>query len=1352
MDPKLEIFKSSNSKKLYRLTDRLFKQGAFNCYLTAQQFNLLDLILHKFKDQDTTYKVWNAFINSDLSLTFIEDEESTTVPPAPPLNKDSKSNNSSVSNNNNSTMTSHDSPSTQENVLYLKPGLKSSRNLCSTIRYLLYEKAIDYYFNDYMSERDSKNTLDFFDDDLDSEVEESDNTTTNSNGIVSNESKKDEVKTIRDEEDDYDDEEDDGDEEDDRKAESANGNNKVVDGNEDPMDIDNEIHTDDGLEIGPNGELTLKFEASLLTSKPDFPSPSEPVSSSDDVIGKMVHPILGTASAIESNIEKQNELKLIKNFNRVYHSFENDLPNIVKRRKLERSDKQLEMVSNGGGDSKAEDESEGHDGSESVNKLMELGGAANLSLKNLLGKIEESRDKLHLTDLELKNLIMDVRKNRSKWASYNKIGQEELYEACEKVVLELRGYTEHSTAFLNRVSKREAPNYYQIIKKPMDLNTVMKKLKNFQYTNKKEFVEDLMLIWNNCLTYNSDPSHFIRADAFAMQKKTLTLIPLIPDITVRDRSEVEREAALQAQQHENEDETKGATSTRGVGGGTSSMKKGKKTRKGQDVDEQDEDHDEPDEVESNSDNKDQATNETAAAPSNTEDPLKDSVETANSKVLEDTSMEATTKEKHNEKVAEEETVVEATLVATSNGYEEDQEDEDMTHAVDETTIQEQSETRNEDEDDEDLEMATWKSLTANTRYKLCEKRSGLFKEGKIQMNQEALLRDTAQMSNFSSYLNDSTVVLHKNRQYFDENDDPYLIEYDVSGGIPSIKYPGLDHESAENKLLETMINEGKDLDSLPESNFVTKQNGSNSVLYNNITLMQDIRRVCFKINIIRQMQASQFMHQSQFQPPEVERLRNEDIDPFSKLSTRDPMTSQIAFASLKRSVSTILMANGFESADPFCATIVTQTAEQYMGNLARSIKLHLESSSINKLPIKEKKPLNFKDILLMALNENGIEKPDVLYSFYKEHLSKQHRKLKDLKFKLESFLRDLLRPGIQEISEGQFTDDSEQFVNGDFSNEIGEDFFGFKELGLDKEFGLLTSTIPLHLLHSKLANQFSSLDSKSKKARYEDFEELKFPKLRKRDLPNQIGLLKPFYDDLLMKSKAMYSKQLKKHQSQAATQATDDSKSDASTATGGVTTTSTATGGEEAVNGTTTEQATAIVPQLDPQPVFIEIKDPEDLIIIEDDDLPQKQRNNRPKIPPNGKITQIKKKFIANAFFLDAQDLRENADRESQEAQNTAEKKQKLQKEDVQEVDADVDVDMPDVVTVKEEVEELKGSQKGEKVEDSDLGSESDSNSDEDAGDKNSVKVEGKDSGKLNESHSETVVKDEDEDVVTGDA
>lgn len=49
-----------------------------------------------------------------------------------------------------------------------------------------------------------------------------------------------------------------------------------------------------------------------------------------------------------------------------------------------------------------------------------------------------------------------------------------------------------------------------------------------------------------------------------------------------------------------------------------------------------------------------------------------------------------------------------------------------------------------------------------------------------------------------------------------------------------------------------------------------------------------------------------------------------------------------------------------------------------------------------------------------------------------------------------------------------FNDGSEQFIGGDFAEEIDEDFFGFKELGLDKEFGLSSLSVPLHLLQNRV--------------------------------------------------------------------------------------------------------------------------------------------------------------------------------------------------------------------------------------------------------------------------------------------
>lgn len=55
--------------------------------------------------------------------------------------------------------------------------------------------------------------------------------------------------------------------------------------------------------------------------------------------------------------------------------------------------------------------------------------------------------------------------------------------------------------FLQKVTKKEAPNYFEVIERPMDLGTMTKKV--HLYRNMKEFKDDLDLIWSNCLKYNT---------------------------------------------------------------------------------------------------------------------------------------------------------------------------------------------------------------------------------------------------------------------------------------------------------------------------------------------------------------------------------------------------------------------------------------------------------------------------------------------------------------------------------------------------------------------------------------------------------------------------------------------------------------------------------------------------------------------------------------------------------------------------------------------------------------------------------------------------------------------------------
>lgn len=1037
----LATFEVNDERKLFALAKEMHKNLYFQTALSNYQFQ----ILNKLLEQDD-YNLWANFLEGNCVLQIEKGEK----PDA-------------------------ESASEPESI---EEGLKPMILLALNVRYLLYEKAIDfYYYEGPDPQKPHKRTTHQNEEDFQL-IELLD---TLPDGEESEQPKAQPQPAIRREVDDYDDyDDDDDDDENDSKANAGDS------GAAHPAGSATEFKRNS------QGAIVIKLPEALFETKAE---PSEAPQTDQEP---------GNASPSEvpplTYTLEEHDLQII-NFNKIYHNFEYDRETLLKRRKLEKSDMQLENLKH-------------PDGEDSVIPISL--GTASHSLKHLLSTIQERRDDISLNDIELRGLFMDIRKNRGKWANDERVGQEELYEACEKVLLDLRGNTEHSTPFLNKVSKREAPNYGLIIKKPMDLNTVMKKLKALSYNSKAEFVDDLMLIWNNCLTYNADPKHFLRAHAIAMQKLTQKLASSIPNITIRVRSELDKD-------EENDADAGGSTPA--IKGGKKASKKGRMRRREEII--------KAEETEGLSDSHESQASSIEGTPLS---PSK------------------------------------APLIAPESGSvppEENQEDED------EEAEEGEDEVREEDNDGvQDTELQAWKNLTAKSRAKYCAARAALFDDDyKIVMNADAVTRELGKMSDFNQFLDNKDFVSKGNKLL--DNDEPYLLEYDVAGGIPGIAYEGVDDSSQEryeNHMVETLLQQPDAPELGPSSLILPTDRGLNKLYSGNLKEIQEIRKICFKISLIRQMQTLQFVHRTQMQKPEIDELQENDIDAVSKLQNHDINDESVQFVALRRNISKIAMHTGFESTELGAINTLTQIAEQYMLNLAKTLKLHTENSSRNQLSLE--------NILLLSLLENGVDKPADLCTFVQEKVEKNRVKLKDLRVKLSGFLKDLLRPSLESINEKNFDDNSEQFTTGDFTSELGDDFFGFKELGLDKEFKMLTSSIPVYLLHSKLQNSFNLSGPTNKSSKYEDLKDWTVPRLTKEDVSKQIGLLQPFYLSLASKLEALYLKLQKR------------------------------------------------------LGASMELPPPNKLYLLEDEELPQKQRNIRPRLPPTGKITLVKKKPLSSALLL----------------------------------------------------------------------------------------------------------------------
>uniref|UniRef100_A0A673MQL1 Bromodomain adjacent to zinc finger domain protein 1A n=1 Tax=Sinocyclocheilus rhinocerous TaxID=307959 RepID=A0A673MQL1_9TELE len=85
-------------------------------------------------------------------------------------------------------------------------------------------------------------------------------------------------------------------------------------------------------------------------------------------------------------------------------------------------------------------------------------------------------------------------------SSGRNLGVHEL-SACELLTVDLVRH-EDSWPFKKLVSRTQVPDYYDIIKKPIALSTIREKVNNCEYQTAAEYMEDVELMFSNCLEYN----------------------------------------------------------------------------------------------------------------------------------------------------------------------------------------------------------------------------------------------------------------------------------------------------------------------------------------------------------------------------------------------------------------------------------------------------------------------------------------------------------------------------------------------------------------------------------------------------------------------------------------------------------------------------------------------------------------------------------------------------------------------------------------------------------------------------------------------------------------------------------
>ncbi|XP_065225060.1 transcription initiation factor TFIID subunit 1 isoform X2 [Planococcus citri] len=120
--------------------------------------------------------------------------------------------------------------------------------------------------------------------------------------------------------------------------------------------------------------------------------------------------------------------------------------------------------------------------------------AAKRMLDVCVERLKEKEDKMMKLEKEINPLLNDDHQVRLSFI-------------LETILNKLKKMSE-SWPFIKPVDKKQVVDYYDIVKRPMDLETISKKVKAHKYHSRYEFLADIELIFNNCFVYNGRDSSF----------------------------------------------------------------------------------------------------------------------------------------------------------------------------------------------------------------------------------------------------------------------------------------------------------------------------------------------------------------------------------------------------------------------------------------------------------------------------------------------------------------------------------------------------------------------------------------------------------------------------------------------------------------------------------------------------------------------------------------------------------------------------------------------------------------------------------------------------------------------------
>lgn len=259
------------------------------------------------------------------------------------------------------------------------------------------------------------------------------------------------------------------------------------------------------------------------------------------------------------------------------------------------------------------------------------------------------------------------------------------------------------------------------------------------------------------------------------------------------------------------------------------------------------------------------------------------------------------------------------------------------------------------------------------------------------------------------------------------------------------------------------------------------------------------------------------VYTNQFPKTSVEPFVEHDIEPHFLADDGPVMAAETCHNALRRSITKLLYHVGFEETQPSAVDAFTSIAADYFQKLIKTFSVYNDAE---KRAVQTPQGIQIQprftpeEVVLHTLDENG---HDVLGldTYIKEDMDRHSNKLSVLHERMKMHLTDLLRPALGPEAGndgvGAFNDGADTFVSGDFADDLGEDFFGFKALGLEGELGGALG-VPFHLLQTRVRNQYQMQTQTTGTDTEDLFESLTaLEPVTKENIQDQIGLVKNFF-------------------------------------------------------------------------------------------------------------------------------------------------------------------------------------------------------------------------------------------------